>query len=541
MARRFENYPIVAWAIDEFSIIEKACQDNGIDLNDKIERYGSRSFDNEISKIFSSSPFKLNLGGATDKSRLIATDKPIGVFNFSLASRSLYPLPEYYSSELAKNHPDRFDALGLLSGIVPADMVQSIVIGGVRTFIFRDKVLNKEFYVEKRIKGETAINAGIEGAKKKYASKTKKVYQTYQKKGGKVRYVEIYSLFYYTSLNEDFQFAVRHLPAQMVADYLENQGIKTRIYMTRFVEPRKRNIVLKKVSNTGVKLPMGNTNYPQDSNYLLIQPIIAKDFQQEMDKKLGFCISSDGVQEIYQSCAYYTTKKEVSGKAGRDNIYGNPDWNQVQYWEGIERYRNKYQQYVKLGIFKAKEVLPEAMVFFHDPSIAKQFTKFSYRITSSYYNTSGEVEVFLKPEVNRFFNWWMKTSANTIKHKINIINSNSFYKDLKEIEKDLYETISELKTIIAETTHTSEYRSSTGSLDSLIYQEFGDIILEELKIVKQGLVASKNLPDVVRYVNQIVEELTTFADGGFYPTPDDDVKKRLEFKNIIFDELKKFK
>ena len=42
----------------------------------------------------------INLGGAFDKDRMIATDMPIGVFDFSLASKGLYKPQEYYSPEL---------------------------------------------------------------------------------------------------------------------------------------------------------------------------------------------------------------------------------------------------------------------------------------------------------------------------------------------------------------------------------------------------------------------------------------------------------
>lgn len=535
-SRKFENYPILSWAIDKFETILEACRARRISYDDSINEYLRDSFDSglNIQRIFTSSPFKLNLGGETEKARIKTTDKPTGVFNFSLASRSLYPVTEFYSKKLAEEHPDRFGGLGLESGIIPADMVDSIVVGDKRTYIFRDKLLNEEFFVEKRKKGETAIENGVPGAKLKYASKERKVYQYYNRKGGKVKYVEIYSLFYFTSLSGDFQYAVRHIPAIMVAEYLESIGIKVRFYMTRFVRPDQKDMTLKSNTNSGMELPMANKN-PNPNRYsLLIQPIIVKEFQQDFDKGKALAVSSASVQNIYKACAYRTISTETFGTLDRDAIYGNPDWNQDEYWEGIERYRNKYQSYVKLGIFDSKEVLPESMIFFHDYSIKNYFSGFCAEIREVYRKPGGllleEVEVFLMPNVNRYFNWWMKTSANVIKHKINIINSSNLEKDIRLIETELLDSVQELYVISSQTTKQKEKK---------IYEETGENILIELNITKST--TRKLKVELYHYINVIVDEMITFAKGTYYPTPTEEVEKRIELKENIFETLKKFK
>jgi hypothetical protein len=135
-----------------------------------------------------------------------------------------------------------------LSGIVPNILVEFILIGGENKYFYKDDN-GVEYPCEKRVKGQTAIDRKVPNAKLEYKSKTKKVFQTYKRKGGKVKYVEIYSLFYYSRLNNDLQFAIRHLPAMMVAEYLESIGIKTRIYMTRFVELFRNNKDGKVLSN----------------------------------------------------------------------------------------------------------------------------------------------------------------------------------------------------------------------------------------------------------------------------------------------------
>jgi hypothetical protein len=322
----------------------------------------------------------------------------------------------------------------------------------------------------------------------------------------------------------------------MVAEYLESVGVKTRIFMTRFVVPDYSRFVLRKTSRSGVELPMGNTSLGVDKNpCLLVQPILVKEFMQEIDKSAAFAVSSEQYSAIYESCAGYTYVRDTEFKKSNFNPsrspYGRPQWSQQAYWEGIERYRNKYQEYVKLGIFKAKEVLPQAMIFFHCPAINSYLNGFFKKVKNSY-DITEDAKVVLEVEVNEFFNWWMRTSANTIKHKINIINANAYEKEIREIAKDLQETYSELQNIISNSVHIStQYPKDP---DSAIYKLYGDYILGKLNITKNGRV------DVVNYVNYIVDELITFADGGFYATPEEEVIKRTDFKNTIYQELKKF-
>jgi len=538
-SRRFQGIPIIGWAIDSMEIIREAMTRSGYDLTRVVKGYTDRSYNNLIAPLFTNAPFKLNLGGQTEKNKLISVDKPIGVFNFSLAAQTLYPLTEFYSFELAEDDPDRFSSLNLLPGLVPNDLVAKRIIANQTFFIYKDD--KKEYLLEKKIKGTTAINAGIPGAKKKYASKTKKVYQTYNRKGGKVKYVEIYSLFYYTKLSGDLQFAVRHLPAVMVAEYLESIGIKTRFYMTRFVYIGK-SCQLRKETPDGISLPMAKTplsiaNSRKFNNFLLIQPILAKEYGAEMDKAFAFCISSSSEQDIYDACVDYTYKKELVKDKPK---YDQPNWDQDQYWEGVERYRNKYQEYTKLGVFQAKEVQPEGMIFFHDYAIRENFGYFMSDIIQvpdydAKFKTTGyerQTEVLQFYEVNRFFAWWMKTSGNTIKHKVNLLNSSSYEKDMKEVVRDLEETISEYKSICTD--------KNTPDRSLEIFKKYGIRALNNYGITDN--LDYKQLSDTPTsrlYMEKIINEIMTFADNEFYPTPEESVETRLNFKLTVYESLQK--
>lgn len=538
MAKFWEDKPILAWVVDDFEQFDQILNQRGFDWKAYLEDYKRDSFSRTMEKLIFSAPFSLNLGGETKKNKLIATDKPIGVFNFSLASKTLYPLSEFYSEKLEKEDPNRFANLNLLSGIVPNILIEYITIGEEKKYFYKDEK-GVEYPCVKRIKGQTAIDNGVPNAKLEYKSKTKKCYQTYKKKGGKVRYVEIYTLFYYQRIDGDLQYAIRHLPAMMCAEYLESVGIKTRIYMTRFVQLSGTVNLRERELNTNAILPMYQADIVANMNnrfyqQVLVQPIIAKEFQQEINNPLAYLISSEGYQEVYERIAKNTVLQETT--QGDKDVYGAPSWNQVQYWEGFERYRNKYMKYVKDGIFKSKEVLPEAMIFFHDQSINNNISSFSYlarnysgRISRNGRNKS-EIDALLLPEINIFFNWWMKTSANVIKHKINLINSNEFTKDLREMKSDVENTIRDVNEII-EKTSEAELKSDLEDIKNNIFY-----YLEiKFKTLASGLV----ILDFEHYINSLVKELTVFADDDFFPTPEDEVEKRIDFKEKVFEELKK--
>jgi hypothetical protein len=125
MANRFEGFNIFGWAIDDWEQFYQAIeQEMGRERFERVlNDYKSDSF-SEIEKLFESAPLPLNLGGQTEKSRLVATDKPMGIFDFGLATRGMYKVPEYFSQKLADEFPNKFESFQLLSGIVPPNLIK---------------------------------------------------------------------------------------------------------------------------------------------------------------------------------------------------------------------------------------------------------------------------------------------------------------------------------------------------------------------------------------------------------------------------------
>jgi hypothetical protein len=526
----FSNIPILSWAVDDWKQFYDML--GGFDMEDYLKRYKERSYDNKIRLLFDNAPLSLNLGGVTEKHKLKATDKPIGIFDFSMASRGLYRVPEYFSQKLASEYPEKFKEFELPSGVVPNNLVKEDIVDGEKFYYYDTEQERFDCVVQQ--KGTAAIDQKLPDAKLKFATRNKKVYLTYNRKRGKVKYVEIYSLFYYTSLSGDVQYAVRHIPAMMVAEYLESIGVMTRIYMTRFVaigSSRDRKLIRR--SKDGILLPMAD-DIPdiRNKSALFVQPIIAKEFGQEFEKELGFLISSRYFSDVYETIARESQKKEITDGFA---IYGNPDWEQNDYWEGVERYRNKYIKYVKAGVFKSKEVVPEAMLFFHDMAIKNLMAEFISTCKTELIDITGksydDAEFLIDNDINPFFNWWMRMSAANLKNKINIINSLELRKDLATIDTDLQKMIDEIKIII------SNLPNINGGVNPLKsrFETFYKAILKEYSVFdRRDNYSFKN------YIISITTEITTYADGVYYNTDQENIDKRNALVENVLTELQNF-
>jgi hypothetical protein len=530
--KTFANKPVLAWAIDDWETFYEAVGANNaqtLNFTTYLERFKNNIYNEEILPLYTQAPLALNLGGDTEKTKIVPTDKSTGIFDFSLASIGMYKVPEYYSAQLAKEQPNKFAELELPSGVIPPDLVQQTSLNGQPSFFYKDLNNGEVYNCIIRQKGETAIEEGVVGAQKKFATTNKKVYLTYKRNKGRVKYVEIYSLFYYSDLSGATQYAVRHIPAMMVADYLESKGVKTRFYMTRFVLLHKNSYSLNKNTPDGVELPMYNLA-PSKTNRenLFVQPIIVKDYGEEFDKALAFLVSSNEMRGVYNKIGTYSIEKEIQEKIYNpsDELYGKPRWAQSEYYEGFDRYRNKYKMYTDQGIIKAKEVLGEALLFFHDIVIRDYFSNFINGV-SVYFpkNKREDIGILSSLEINPFFLWWMRLSANTLRDKIDIINSNELKKDLIAINQRLQDSVNEYNSIVAETSTREPDDLKNGNLTlQMFLKDYGLDVLSAYKITdRRGAVTFE------RYVSQITNEITTYAEGKIFEA----TKEAQEVRNNI--------
>jgi hypothetical protein len=520
----FAGKPLVCHPIDSPDEMKTICESLNIDLSNVVSNYYNRFYKDYIAPLFFHSSYPMNLGGSTDRQRIITTDRSAGVFDFSLASKTLQKDVEYYSSELATEYPNRFEAMGLVSGIVPPDYITNFPVQGVSNFIFQDKLTQKDFLCEQRQKGETEVDAGVPNSRLQFKSQTKKVYKIYKRNRGKVRYVEIYSLFYYSQFDDELQYFVRHLPAYLAAQYLESIGVQTRIYMTRFVQLNNPYALLNNDSVTKFKLPLYQMvldakNNPNKQNLLLfIQPFCCKDYGGELDMVLGGAVSQMDWSPLYIPLAEYALKREST----QSDTIGRPDWEESDYWEGFERYRNKYKMYSDLGIYRAKEVQPEGIILFHDYSIRSLLSQFvssfnRYFIQNNINIVGGSFGIYQNPLCNIIFSWWMRLCAIKIKHKVTLFNSNMLSKDMSMIDKDLEEIRIEAKNI-QESTDDKKLKA--------IYKRYCD-----------DIIFIQNMGTLQNYITALNNEITTYAQRGYFETDVEEVDKRDEFANKINEAL----
>lgn len=509
-----------------------------------------------IEKIETQTNAKLNLGGENDKAKIEFSDKPIGVFDFSLASQQLFRVHEFFSEEIKKIDPFLFKSYELPSGVIPNYFVTREVENDITNFYYKDDIKNKKYLLERRQKGLTKIlhddpltkttvmngmlipETPVKGVV--FSSKTKKPYVKYKKRGGKVKYVEIYSLFYYSTMDNSFAKSVRHLPAVMVCEYLEKMGTLTKFFLTRFVTMSfPRNATAKEYDiTTGEKLPL--YNFFQDriakgkgryQTQLVVQPMCVKEYGEEIDK--AFVYGASGVDRgLYYSAFTSMIENETDG--GSTHPMGAPDFDEPQYQEGFERFRQKYITYTQSGIWKAKEVTAQGLIYYHDLYLnsewenqlysLRQMTARKYNNYDADYNLSVDIDrdaftISYSPENIKWFEIWIKISANTIKHKLDIFNSSNPRKTYQLVFKDLEETNEEILKLISDETN--------GSLQTFFRNWY------------QEATRKYRLDKPLQYCLNRIDEMTFYAKDGCFPTPQEDIEKRDLEAERLRDELLK--
>ena len=201
---------------------------------------------------------KIDMGGAFEKDRLIATRDKNGIFDFGLASKGLMRPAEYYSDKLAQDHPYEFKNYGEPSGVVPSDFVMSKTVNKIIIFWYNKD--GKDYLLEQRQIGVTKSLLQDPKAKTrkmgsmtilekfnknlKFTSNYEKCYLKHKYSGGKAKTVDIFvPMGGSFNLNPE-QLAFNCFPAFLAAEILEEAGIKTRISVAYTFETiNKRNVL----------------------------------------------------------------------------------------------------------------------------------------------------------------------------------------------------------------------------------------------------------------------------------------------------------
>lgn len=189
---------------------------------------------------------KIDMGGAFEKDRLVATKDSTGIFDFGLASKGLMRKVEFYDPilfrEIKRGKKNPFESYGVFAGVVPSD------------FVRKDNQLlyyyvghdGKWLVLDRRQSGVTEALSENPNLATHFAAdglytlvkpnKHLKFYSTYEKcylkhkfKGGKQKTVDIYIPQGGSHLLNYEQMAYNAFPGLLAAEILEEAGIKTRI------------------------------------------------------------------------------------------------------------------------------------------------------------------------------------------------------------------------------------------------------------------------------------------------------------------------
>jgi hypothetical protein len=201
---------------------------------------------------------------------------------------------------------------------------------------------------------------------------------------------------------------------------------------------------------------------------------------------------------------------------------GDPDFEEFDYFEGIDRYRQKFQMYTDLGVFKSKEVLPEAMIFFHDYSIKLHLNDFEnaffdYASTKTIVNRR---DVYQYPEVNAIFSWWMKALGNKIKHKIELLNSNTLSNDIRKVDFEIEDTRREAQELI---------NNANASDLKKLYTTW-----------TKKLIDAMSMNTLYQYITALNNEITAYSQDQYFATPEEDIEKKDELVEKINEALNSY-
>jgi hypothetical protein len=223
---------------------------------------------NSLIQTFTEFKDEIDSGGSFKKAKLKLSEDKRFTFSFSLASKGLFRIPEYFSEELAKEHPNAFNSTGLaatdptmVEGVVNPDFVETIQLAQGQVY-FMLKYNDKEYPLRQQQKGSAyilknnptatlsmenssmfyAIPSAYDKVNLAFSSSFKKSYIEMPKQGGQGRAVDIYIPYDLRSDNENINTRMTStIPLILAAEYFMQSRIKVRLNIVRPIGKITRN------------------------------------------------------------------------------------------------------------------------------------------------------------------------------------------------------------------------------------------------------------------------------------------------------------
>jgi hypothetical protein len=301
-----------------------------------LTRYVNQGAISEYERVSEDIKQKIDLGGVLEKDRLKASEDPSGIFSFGLASPSLYRVVEWCVVEL--------DIL------VDGNFVENQVLGNNR-LNFYTYVDGKQYSVRRQQKGtfemlknnpnaklvevsadmfatkpSTYVNADGETFRLKFATKAKKIYLVRPKKGGAPKYIDLFIIAGgLADLNSEGMMA-KITPVLMLAEQLEQAGVKTRIYGLRAY------------------------NVNDDAVFF---SWVAKEYGAPVDRQQVAVVTAD--PRFFRFSMWKNTEGIMKKRFQNRNVgYGSTIYGGSDLSEGFLRYRNYLGQEAEKGLMRTK-------------------------------------------------------------------------------------------------------------------------------------------------------------------------------------------
>lgn len=435
-----------------------------------------------------------DMGGAFKKSRLKITDDNRGIFDFGLASQGLFRAIEYYSKELEIESPDEFEQT--VAGIVPDKFVITKKIFNTTSFYYKSKS-GKEYELTQQQEGtkemlELNPNALLKKTKTgllhtepttfldpvtkkkfslKFKTKNKKSYLMFEKKGGKAKMVEIYFPIHGTVYLEHI------LPLLLVAKYLKQAGVMTRINILRMYRERSRLFVM-------YGYPIKDYGEEIDFNEIALNGVDGRWWEavRVMVRSLNDMEEAKKVQSFGNK----PNSKNMTFYAGQGSAAGNHS----DYVEVFSRYRNWYMDQIKQSLIPPLRIDKKLILF------------------GGVFGGSGSFKDMKEDIIKEFFR-----VLDTVDFQFN---------KAEQTCKRIYKRIV--------TDKLAEYYTELKSKSLTVQQ-----IAEEMKIKKDDLIY-----DFKTYVRNLLTSTYSYPVGGVYEEPLESAKKLDEEFDEKIQDLNKF-
>jgi hypothetical protein len=320
---------------------------------------------------------KIDSGGSFKKQKLKLSEDKRFLFSFSLASKGLIRVAEYFNEEIAKKYPTMFNSFGqakddinMVAGVVNSEIIESIPLANGKTKFFIN-LNGKEYPLRQQQKGTakmleinpTAIlkqtDEGMfytdpsfyDDFSLVFSSTFKKSYIEMPKKGGSARAVDIYVPF--DMVNYELESRILPaIPLILATEYLTQAKVKVRLNITRPIISYLGNTRVVSI----IGFPIKDFSDPIDWNKLAVlrgmgeSGSLATEINAFINNYKNNEFYNSGNQKIVTSAGAYASRLLYNDEKNLQSEFG--------------RYKNWFREEVKEGRIKSKVVDKPLMITF---------------------------------------------------------------------------------------------------------------------------------------------------------------------------------